>query len=240
MLLQAHRDSVRIAMSTLQPALSNTAFHTLGGGDAPLKIDGVDVNVWALSMTDRSSLVVTEFTPLWHDVVPSITVTDIDHKLIHLGLAFIASEVLKGAAAIPSGGTADFVIVNPTAFEVHLKDFEFKSTEGNAELIFYKGVTSSDDGSSVPLNNKHFDSLNTSDAIMQLDPTTVSIVGATHIQHFELTGGKKIGGLAGSGVEEYVLKQNEKCLLRYTNNAVSSDTVDYKLTALNIGRMPGV
>ena len=125
MLLQAHRDSVRIAMSTLQPALDNKAFHTLGGGDNPLKIDGVDVNVWALAMTDRSSLIVTEFTPRWHDVVPSITVTDIDHRLIHEGLSFIYSDILQAAS---SGGTKDILLVNTTTDEIHLKDFSFTSS----------------------------------------------------------------------------------------------------------------
>ena len=172
------------------------------------------------------------------DVVPAVVTTEIDHWIIHLGLSFIASEVLKDASAVTAaGGIADFIIVNTTAFEVHLKDFEFKSTEGDAELIFYKGVTTSDDGAAIALNNKNFNSDFTSDATIELDPTTVNIGSATHIQHFDLTGGKKEGGLAGSGVEEYVLKQNEKCLLRYINNAPNADRVSYKLTALNVGRI---
>ena len=123
---------------------------------------------------------------------------------------------------------------------MHLKDFEFTSTEGNAEVTFYRNVTSSGDGASIPLNNKNFNSDNTSDAVAQLDPATVSVVGATHIQHFGLVGGKKSGGLAGSGVEEYVLKQNEVCLLRYVNNAANADAVSYKLTTLNVGRIAGL
>jgi len=60
--LQAHRDAVRIVFSDVKPAKSNTAFHTLGGDDAPVILPFNDVGVWALSTTDRSSLVVTEFT----------------------------------------------------------------------------------------------------------------------------------------------------------------------------------
>lgn len=60
MILQAHRDSVRVVLSELQPALNNIAFHSLGAGDAPLPFDIVNVNVWALAVSDTSSLVVTE------------------------------------------------------------------------------------------------------------------------------------------------------------------------------------
>lgn len=60
MILQAHNDSVRVVLSDAQPSLSNEAFHTLGGGDAPLTLDIVDVNVWVLAVSDKSSLIVTE------------------------------------------------------------------------------------------------------------------------------------------------------------------------------------
>ncbi len=62
MILQAHNDSVRVVVSQAKPAKSNTAFHTLGGGDAPLHIDIINDTVWALAMTDKSSLIITEST----------------------------------------------------------------------------------------------------------------------------------------------------------------------------------
>lgn len=64
MLLQAPRDTVRITLSELKPSLNNTVYHTLGGQDEPLQFHSVDVNVWALSMSDRSSLIVTETTDI--------------------------------------------------------------------------------------------------------------------------------------------------------------------------------
>ncbi len=60
MILQAHNDSVRVVLSDLQPELGNAAYHTLGGGDAPLPFDIVNTNMWALAVSDTSSLVVTE------------------------------------------------------------------------------------------------------------------------------------------------------------------------------------
>jgi hypothetical protein len=62
MILQAHNDSVRIVVSEAKPAYANTAFHTLGGEDAPLPLNIVNTNVWALAMTEKSSLIVTETT----------------------------------------------------------------------------------------------------------------------------------------------------------------------------------
>jgi len=62
-LLQARGDTVRIAVSIAQPTKSNTAYHELGGKDAPLTINLVDQDIWALAMTDKSALIITELDP---------------------------------------------------------------------------------------------------------------------------------------------------------------------------------
>ena len=61
LILQSHRDSVRIAFSSVQPSKDNAAFHTLSGGDPIYSVPSLDVDVWALGMTETSSLTVTEF-----------------------------------------------------------------------------------------------------------------------------------------------------------------------------------
>ena len=60
MILQAHRDEVRIVISESKPALNNTAFMSLGGGDDPLPLPIINTNVWVLAVSDKSSLIVTE------------------------------------------------------------------------------------------------------------------------------------------------------------------------------------
>lgn len=60
MVLQAPRDTVRITLSELKPSADNAVYHSLGGQDAPLKFDSIDTNVWALAMSNRSSLIVSE------------------------------------------------------------------------------------------------------------------------------------------------------------------------------------
>lgn len=63
MVLQAHRDSVRIVLSELKPSKGNSVFHLLGGDDEPLPLHSLDTNVWALAITDKSSLIVSETEP---------------------------------------------------------------------------------------------------------------------------------------------------------------------------------
>lgn len=60
LVLQSHRDTVRIVFSDVKPAKSNTVFHELGGEHPPLNIPMTEVAVWALAMTERSALTVTE------------------------------------------------------------------------------------------------------------------------------------------------------------------------------------
>jgi hypothetical protein len=60
MVLQCLRDSVRITISPTKPAVSNAVFHSLSGKDAPLSLNSIDTNVWALAVTDNSSLIVSE------------------------------------------------------------------------------------------------------------------------------------------------------------------------------------
>lgn len=62
MILQAHRDEVRIVLADSKPSRGNNVFHLLSGTNAPLHLDVVDTNVWALALTDSSSLIVTEAT----------------------------------------------------------------------------------------------------------------------------------------------------------------------------------
>jgi len=60
MILQAHNDSVRITISEFKPSKSNPVFHLVGGNSAPLHLNSVDTNIWALATTDDSSLIVSE------------------------------------------------------------------------------------------------------------------------------------------------------------------------------------
>ena len=59
--LQAHRDRVRIVFSIAKPAITNSAFHTMEGGEPVWQIPATDTNTWVLALTDTSSMTVTEY-----------------------------------------------------------------------------------------------------------------------------------------------------------------------------------
>tara|TARA_R110000744_G_scaffold380326_3_gene500745 strand:+ start:12096 stop:13097 length:1002 start_codon:yes stop_codon:yes gene_type:complete len=59
-LLQVHRDAVRIVFSELKPVRSNESFHILSGDQSSTQIPSIDTNVWVLATSDKSSLTITE------------------------------------------------------------------------------------------------------------------------------------------------------------------------------------
>ena len=63
MVLQSLNDTVRITISEAKPTKTNTVFHILGGKDAPLHFNSIDTNIWALAITEKSSLIVSEIDP---------------------------------------------------------------------------------------------------------------------------------------------------------------------------------
>ena len=86
--LQSLRDEVRITFSENKPTKGNNVFHTLSGKDAPLQFNSVGTNIWALSITDRSSLVSTE--------TPAATVT-LGSEVVDVTLPKLISKVLEDA-----------------------------------------------------------------------------------------------------------------------------------------------
>lgn len=82
LLLQCHRDSVRVVISEVKPARSNKVFHLLGADDTPLHFHSIDTNVWVLAVTDRASLIVSETTdvPVSVNNVVDVSETDLTHE----------------------------------------------------------------------------------------------------------------------------------------------------------------
>lgn len=103
MLLQAHRDQVRIVMSDVKPTRGNTAFHTLSGGDDKLSVGHLDTNVWALAMTDTSRLTSTEFASSKSDEFYfEISRGNVKgHRIVHkFGQALLGTDVVPITASL--------------------------------------------------------------------------------------------------------------------------------------------
>jgi len=129
MVLQALRDAVRITLSEAKPAVTNTVFHLLEGKDAPLQLNSIDTNVWALAMTDESSLIVSETEPVpvaLHDSegnpigslggaidihvadVHTIPVNDYVHR--HASATTLAAAVTAGDTQMQVADATGFVV----------------------------------------------------------------------------------------------------------------------------------
>lgn len=98
LVLQSHRDTVRIAFGHVRPARGNTAFHELGGAgkESMLPVPFTRESVWALAMTDRSSLSITAFP------APQTVVAD----------TFGRQITISSAGEIITGQRSDDVNVN--------------------------------------------------------------------------------------------------------------------------------
>ena len=167
------------------------------------------------------------------DIVPSLPVTSIDHVMIHYGCSFVHSELYT----LGAGLVKDFIIVNTTAKEVHLRDLRITSTLGALAVNLHHGVTTDTDGTAVALHDKNFDTLNTATATMTEDPTVVVAPASTHVYALLLVGSKQSGGVMSTQDDELVLKQNEKVLLRITNNAAQTDTFSLNVDFLDVGSL---
>ena len=243
MILQAHNDSVRVVMSIAKPAPNNIAFHALGGGDAPLRIDVVDVNVWVLAVSDKSSLIVTEssvLTPVTisdpnsvvlelDPFVKSIPITDTFHHLGHEGKVFIHSDRHSGLA---DAAIFDYLLRVPAGEpdrQVHLRfNFIGKANTGSLDIdiCLYKDTVVSADGSSEPVVSTNDANVLTSGVLLFEGPT-VTDIGTLKTCNL-IVGEKKSASSKEQAVPEWILApdgSNERnYLFRMVNN--SGGTVD--------------
>ena len=166
------------------------------------------------------------------DVVPgSSVVTEIDHYLLHIGNAFVHKDV----HTVLTGADLDYLLVNNSAYEVHLISWGFESTAGDADILVYKGTTTSADGSAETMHNRNNNSVKTSSAVLTEGPTVTTV--GTEIEHTMISAAKhSAGSTKAAAEEEIILKVGEKMLFRFTNNAVGSDTVSTLFHTLDVNR----
>jgi hypothetical protein len=60
MTLESHGDTIRVVVSDTQPSLSNIVFHELGATNRVMSLPKINGPMWALSMSARSALTVTQ------------------------------------------------------------------------------------------------------------------------------------------------------------------------------------
>ena len=209
---------------TLTPSFITRAIDVSGRAIATL-INAASEHIQLVALADVNGNQMADSVGL------ALPVTDIDHHLTHLGRTYIHADI----HVIPAAGganTLDLILWNPNTEEVHLSIIEVTSTQGDAQIGLYREVIANDDGVVHELYNKNFNGADASRLSIKSDPTGLNITGADEVEHFLLVGGKSQGGLAESGVDEYVMKQDQKLLLRYTNNANQDDIISVKIGTL--------
>ena len=236
-LLQSLRDEVRVTLSDLKPAKSNTAFHTMRGSDNPLPINAIDTNVWALSLTDRSSLIVSEIDPQRVSVFSSagveayldqysgaLGVIEQEHMKIHKGEAFTVSERLT----IPNvGGTHEFLAIVPALVFPHFRSFTVTSDGGPNDVDFYEGSTISSPGTPVTPFNNNRNSSNIAELLVY--DTPVLLTDGVSLEPILIPGTKQAGSFGSEASNEWILKQDETYMIRITNNTNGAGTSNFTI-----------
>ena len=237
MVLQAPRDTVRITLSELKPSVDNVVYHTLGGQDNPLKFDSIDTNVWALSMSDRSSLIVSEIDPQRVSVFSSagveayldqysgaLGVIEQEHMKIHKGEAFTVSERLT----IPNvGGTHEFLAIVPALVFPHFRSFTVTSDGGPNDVDFYEGSTISSPGTPVTPFNNNRNSSNIAELLVY--DTPVLLTDGVSLEPILIPGTKQTGSFGSEASNEWILKQDEIYMIRITNNTTGAGTSNFTI-----------
>jgi hypothetical protein len=225
LLLQSHRDDVRITLSELKPAKTNSVYHTLGGNDDPMQFLSLDTNVWALPTSDKCSLVATETDPVHvalYDAlgnpyesddgsIPTITH---QHAQIHQGNGFTHADIHPALAA----DTTETHLMITGDDPVHLRSFNIQTTAAPCTVEYFEDVVTTDDGDLLGAGNNNRTSDNTPTMMLYQNPVITDIgnpIGKSLIPSVAQKGGNGLDIITGG---EWILKPNTKYSYGVTNN----------------------
>lgn len=144
---------------------------------------------------------------------------DAAHAAVHDGKHFVAHDF---ALSVALGATVVYVLV--TDGNTHHFNWEV-SSDGGVKVDIYEDVTTSNNGTSVPVFNRNRASANTSHMTAFKTPSGLS--GGTQIYG---TGSTSKSGSLQASISEFILKPNTKysfVLTAYTNNVNIATTLDW-------------
>lgn len=152
-------------------------------------------------------------------------VTEAKHHRIHKGEGYAAFHAIS---ALANGASFDFLLATSSKFP-HFRDFNVVANGAPFTVEVYEGTVTSNDGTTVPLFNCNRNSSNTAISTLTHTPT-VSEVG-TQIDDRLLPdsggffGNGGGGQIIGGAVLEWILKPNEKYLIRINNGSGAAEDV---------------
>lgn len=158
LLLQSHRDTVRIAFSDVKPARDNTVFHELGEKDGVLPIQVVTDDVWALATSDRCALTATESKSPVAGSLPDLRVRTASMTQAEY-FTGIGSRYVVDYDAVYAGNETKYILYQmpstASGLLVALQQRRFKSRDGAAEVEILWDSTGFTPGTPLPSFNEN-------------------------------------------------------------------------------------
>ena len=164
------------------------------------------------------------------------TVIQEPHRMSHDGFMFHASGK---QLAIANGADADFLMSVPAGAYPHVQRVRLDTEAGDIDLKMYEGVTTSADGSALPVQNVNRNSSLTPDAAIFGGPT-VTDLGTLFHTHWVPPTGAGVGSSTGvmdisAFGEEWILAPATKYLFRITNNSGGALDLRWEFVWYEIG-----
>lgn len=163
LLLQSHRDTVRIAFSDVKPARDNTVFHELGEKDGVLPIQVVTDDVWALATSDRCALTATESKSPVTDGLSDLRVRTSSMSQAEYFSA-IGKRFVVDYDEVYAGNETRYILYQmppaSSGYLVTLQQRRFKSRDADAEIEILWDSTGFTPGTPLPSfnENRNFES----------------------------------------------------------------------------------
>lgn len=163
LLLQSHRDTVRIAFSDVKPARDNTVFHELGGDNEPLNIPLTETDVWALATSDKCALTATQFKSPVTDGLSNLRVRTSSMSQAEYFSA-IGKRFVVDYDEVYAGNETKYILYQmppaSSGYLVTLQQRRFKSRDADAELEILWDSTGFTPGTPLPSfnENRNFES----------------------------------------------------------------------------------
>lgn len=211
LILQSMRDSIRVVLSAVKPAVDNPVFHLIEARHPPLTLVSLDTNVWAMLTSDTAKLVVTELT--------EVPVIQEEHKNIHDGIGYTYADLITVGQAGSASNVRDILISVPAAVVPHLREIQITSDAASALGQLYE-VTSATAGTPLTPRNNNRNFPDVAGITLTIDPTAVVL--GTRLEPILLTGTRQSGMFGERGKNEWNLAPNSLYLIRITNSTTGA------------------
>ena len=153
----------------------------------------------------------------------SLVTIDTEHKKLHDGLGYTFSKNF----IVGTGASVEVLLVNPLLNFPHLRIYVVEATGAPSEVCFNKNVTVAVSGDIQAAVNNNLNSSNTPNLAVYLNPD-VSNYG-TEIDCDFITGSKFGGGTAQPYFVEWILKQDDKYAIIFSNKSGIAVDVNFHL-----------